>query len=577
MTLDTLYDEVEWEEPTEPARSRTPLYAGIAFGVLLLGYLVAAFAVADRVPRETTVSGIAVGGRSADDARAALTRAGSAAAAKPLVLTSTAGKVEVAPADVRLSLDAAKTVEGLTGFSLLPTDLWRHVAGGGAEPGVVTVDEPALAKAVEDGRGELDAKPAEGSISLAGGAVAVKEPVAGTTADPLGTVKEVKRWWPGDSTVEVAAATTPTKVSADELARVRREFADVAVSAPVTVSVGEKSFEIAPKDYVGAVVLQPDASGTITPRADDDKLAALVHKAAKAAKVEVAAKDAVVTFSGLKPTVKPHVAGLALDDASVRSTVWPAISGTGENRTATVATTATEPEFTTDIAKKTLPKGKISSFTTYFQAGQPRVHNIRLAARIIDGTYIPPGEQFSMNAILGERLPGKGYVKAGIIRNGRAAENYGGGISQVSTTIFNASFFSGMKLDAWTPHYYYISRYPEGREATISWPDLHNKYTNVTDGGVLMKVSTTSTSITVTYYGTKKWDIEATKSPRRNIVAPKKYTDDDPECINQNPVPGFTVDVGRIFRQNGEVVKRETYTTRYRPEDDVTCTNPAAN
>jgi vancomycin resistance protein YoaR len=201
------------------------------------------------------------------------------------------------------------------------------------------------------------------------------------------------------------------------------------------------------------------------------------------------------------------------------------------------------------------------------------VHNIRLASRIINGTYIPPGGQFSMNGILGQRTPQKGYVKAGIIRGGRAAENYGGGISQVSTTIFNAAFFSGMRLDAWTPHYYYISRYPEGREATISWPDLHNKFTNVTDGGVLIQVSTTSTSITVSFHGTKKYDIEATKSPRRDFVQPKKYSDDDPECIPQEPVPGFTVDVGRIFRQNGQVVKRESYTTRYRPEDDVTCTN----
>ncbi|MGL5910797.1 MAG: VanW family protein [Phycicoccus sp.] len=204
------------------------------------------------------------------------------------------------------------------------------------------------------------------------------------------------------------------------------------------------------------------------------------------------------------------------------------------------------------------------------------MQNIKLAARLINGTYVTPGGQFSMNAILGQRTPEKGYVKAGIIRNGRAAENYGGGISQVSTTIFNAAFFSGMRLDAWTPHYYYISRYPEGREATISWPDLHNKFTNVTDGGVLMELSATDTSVTVSFYGTKKWDIEATKSARRDLVAPKTYSDPDPECITQSPVPGFTVDVGRIFRQGSTVVKRESYTTRYRPEDDVTCTNPAA-
>jgi vancomycin resistance protein YoaR len=179
-----------------------------------------------------------------------------------------------------------------------------------------------------------------------------------------------------------------------------------------------------------------------------------------------------------------------------------------------------------------------------------------------------------MNAILGERTPAKGYVEAGIIRNGRAAESVGGGISQVSTTIFNASFFAGVQLDAWTPHYYYISRYPEGREATISWPDLHNKFTNTTDGGILIQVATTDTSITVSYWGTKKYDVTATKSARYDIVQPKKYNDDGPDCLNQSPVVGFKVDIGRIFKQGGKVVKTQKFTTTYRPEDDVTCTNP---
>ncbi len=285
-------------------------------------------------------------------------------------------------------------------------------------------------------------------------------------------------------------------------------------------------------------------------------------------------KDAVVTFSGRRPTVRPHVTGQVLDDASVRREVWTAIST--PNRTATIATKAVEPKLTTEVARRTLPREKISSFTTYYQAGQPRVHNIRLAAKRINGTYVAPGEQFSMNAVLGERTAAKGYIEAGIIRGGRAATSYGGGISQVSTTIFNASFFAGVKLDAWTPHYYYISRYPEGREATISWPDLHNKFTNTTDGGILMQVRTTDTSITVTYWGTKKYDVTATKSARYDIVQPKKYEDDGEECIDQNPVVGFKVDVGRILKQGGKVVRTEKYTTNYRPEDDVTCTNPKA-
>nr|WP_240918097.1 peptidoglycan binding domain-containing protein [Phycicoccus sp. HDW14] len=167
----------------------------------------------------------------------------------------------------------------------------------------------------------------------------------------------------------------------------RDEFATVAVSAPVTVAVGAKSFQVAPADFAPAVVLAPGADGTITPRADDKKLRAVVHEAATAAKLEVAAKDAVVTFKARKPTVTPSVVGTALDDASISAAVWQAISTS--QRTATVTTKEVQPEFTTDVAKKTLPKEKISTFTTRYEAGAPRVHNIRLAASIINGTYVP--------------------------------------------------------------------------------------------------------------------------------------------------------------------------------------------
>ena len=571
MNLDTLTDDVEWEE-LAPQRRRWPLV--VAGAVLALGvvYLAAAAWFGDRVPRGTTVAGVAVGGQGADEAAATLTTTLGAKAAQPLVLTSSAGSVESLPKALGLGVDVDATVDGLVGFSLSPATMWAHVAGGSEEPAVVTVDDAVFAAAVEKARGELDAEPVEGAISVAKGKVTVTKPVTGTTTDVPGTADAVRRWWPGDRTVEVAAVAAAPKVDAKELARVRSEFADVAVSGPVQVTSGGRTFSLDPKTFGPAVVLTADEAGTITPRADDKKLAAIVHAAAKAAGAEVEAKDAVVTFSGRTPTVKAHVAGVALDDTSLASEVWKAISTT--TRTATVATTPTEPKFTTDIAKKTLPKEKISSFTTRFPAGQPRVHNIKLASRIINGTYVKPGEQFSMNGILGERTAAKGYIEAGIIRGGRAATSYGGGISQVSTTIFNAAFFSGMQLDAWTPHYYYISRYPEGREATISWPDLHNKFTNTTDGGVLIQIATTDSSITVSFWGTKKYDVTATKSARYDIVQPKKYSDPGPDCLDQSPVVGFKVDVGRILKQNGKVVKTQKFTTNYRPEDDVTCTNP---
>ena len=399
--------------------------------------------------------------------------------------------------------------------------------------------------------------------------------MTGTRTDVEGTADAVRRWWPGDSTVEVAAEVLPTKVTADELARVKAEFGDIAVSGPVTVKAGEKSFTLTPKQLAPAVVLAADDAGPH--HAARRRQEALVDRARRGEEGRRRGRGQGRGGDLLRShaDVKAHVAGLELDDASVRSEVWTALGGSAEARTATVTTKATQPTLHDGHREEDAAEGDDlllhdvlparPAAGAQHQAGRRARSTARTSRR---------AEQFSMNAVLGQRTPAKGYVEAGIIRNGRAAESVGGGISQVSTTIFNASFFAGVQLDAWTPHYYYISRYPEGREATISWPDLHNKFTNTTDGGILIQVATTDTSITVSYWGTKKYDVSATKSARYDIVQPKKYTDDGPDCLNQSPVVGFKVDIGRVFKQGGKVVKTERFTTTYRPEDDVTCTNP---
>jgi vancomycin resistance protein YoaR len=577
MTVE-VRDDAAWEdEPARRARQQALLLAaaiGAGAVAAVLAYATVAAWFADGVATGTTVAGVRLGGMDAAEARSALAAGVAGRVDAPIVLTAPGGRLELDADEVGLDVDIDATVDELVGFSLSPVRIWDHLTGGDIEPAIVTIDRARFDAVVQRARGDLDAAPVDGTVSIATGVVVATAPKEGSRVDIGATRAAVLSQWPAATTIKVVSDPQEPKVTAAEIDRVRTTFADVAVSAPVDVTTGGTTFQLAPARFGSVISLTPDRSGRIAPVADRAKLIALVRAAAAKAGVEVKAKDAAVTFAGLTPRVTPSVAGVTLDDASIITQVWKAIGSS--RRTATIATKRSEPAFSTQVAQRTLPRGPISSFTTNFPAGQVRVSNIKLASSIIDGTYIPPGAQFSMNGILGERTPQKGYVKAGIIRNGRAAESYGGGISQVSTTIFNAAFFSGMRLDEWTPHYYYISRYPEGREATISWPDLHNKFTNVTDGGVLIKISTTRTSITVTFYGIKKYDVSTTTSPRRNIVAPKAIVDAGPECITQTPVPGFTVDVSRVISQNGKVVKRESHTTTYRPEDDVTCTNPAA-
>lgn len=148
-------------------------------------------------------------------------------------------------------------------------------------------------------------------------------------------------------------------------------------------------------------------------------------------------------------------------------------------------------------------KPQIKSFTTYYQPGQSRVINIQKIADDVRGTVIKPGEKFSMNEIVGKRTREKGYVAAGAIANGKHVDEVGGGVSQFATTMFNAAYYAGLKIDTYQAHSEHFSRYPRGREATMGFPNPDLVWTNNSPYGILVWPTYTNTSVTVTLYSTQ--------------------------------------------------------------------------
>jgi hypothetical protein len=150
---------------------------------------------------------------------------------------------------------------------------------------------------------------------------------------------------------------------------------------------------------------------------------------------------------------------------------------------------------------------QVSTFTTNHSCCQNRVTNIQRIADLTRGAIIRPGETFSLNGFVGRRTRENGFVADGAINLGVLEPQVGGGISQYATTLFNAAFYAGLEFVEYQSHSLYISRYPRGREATISWPRPDLKIKNTTDYGILLWNSYTPTSITVTMYSTKHLDV----------------------------------------------------------------------
>ena len=150
----------------------------------------------------------------------------------------------------------------------------------------------------------------------------------------------------------------------------------------------------------------------------------------------------------------------------------------------------------------------VSEFTTSHACCESRVTNIQTIADAVTGVYLTPGQTLSLNEHVGPRTREKGYLSAGAIRGGYMTNELGGGVSQFATTLFNAAFFGGLDLDEYRAHSVYFSRYPYGREATLSNPDPDLVITNNTDYPVLIWPTYDSTSITVTIYSTRNVAVE---------------------------------------------------------------------
>jgi hypothetical protein len=195
----------------------------------------------------------------------------------------------------------------------------------------------------------------------------------------------------------------------------------------------------------------------------------------------------------------------------------------------------------------------IAEFTTRHNCCESRVTNIHRIADIVRGYMIEPGGRFSINDYVGRRTRDKGFVSAGVIESGHFTEDVGGGISQFATTLFNAAFFAGMDFETYQSHSIYISRYPYGREATMSYPAPDLAILNNSPYGMLLWTEYTGNSITVQVYSTPYFEVEQTgQSTRRSGF-----------CRHVNTFRSRTT-------PDGEVLKDSVFAS-YRPREGVDC------
>ncbi|MGF1616242.1 MAG: VanW family protein [Acidimicrobiia bacterium] len=210
--------------------------------------------------------------------------------------------------------------------------------------------------------------------------------------------------------------------------------------------------------------------------------------------------NARFNIEGDSISIIPGSNGTEIDEVETATRLYDA--GISPSRTGVLPLVeGAEPDVTTAYLEGLNVNHLVSQFTTYYDCCAARVTNIHQIARDVDLTLVLPGQTFSLNEHVGPRTETKGYLPAGTIVAGEIEDTIGGGVSQFTTTFYNAVFWGGYEDVEHRAHSYYFERYPMGIEATLNWrtPDL--KFRNNRDHAILIDTRFSDTSITVRFFG----------------------------------------------------------------------------
>ena len=429
--------------------------------------------------------------------------------------------------------DATLTTTPDGGFALTPSIDGR------------VVDQPALVASIEDQIGTLDA-PAEVSVDM---------PV--TTLPP---------------------ATDTDSAKATQAAAQR-------MSADLVLRLGKKQWTISGDDLRKLISFSAGTDGAITPVLDEDGIDPLLKPIAKA--VKQTAANAGLKYSGGKVVVSSKSKqGRKLDTAATHALVFDALMARQvgvSQQPVELAVASTDPVVTTAMARQYAPRMKsISSWTTWFPIDAPHGFgkNIWIPATLINGTVVGPGEKFDFWKVVGPVTTARGFVRGGAIINGRTELQgaLAGGICSCSTTLFNAAMRAGMQMEARRNHYYYISRYPLGLDATVFKSDGGSTQTmsfvNDTKYPVLIRGINTRSGSTG-YVTFKIYSVPNGRTVSISKATVKNFRRATDTVVRTSSLPAGTskrveypvdgMDVWRTVtvREKGKVIHKTTYYSHY--------------
>jgi vancomycin resistance protein YoaR len=551
--------------------------------LLLASYTADAVVTIGRVRSGVQAGSLELGGKTRDEAEALLDARAQQLTSRPVELFADNHRITVSPSeigfrpDVEATLDDAAEV-GRHGNFLVR--LWHRVRSLFASTDVgwqSAYDDKAAKLLVSDFASRFDTEGHEAGIQARAGELVPVGAVPGRRLDrarAIETVIDGLESWPRRS-MELPIATRSRRTTIDD-ARAAAEIGNEWARAPITVTAPDGTGKTLAREELAQLIdAVPKRRGLdwrlevrFSPTRVKSALGPLM------AGFEREPKNATFAVNGTAASVVAGQAGRKFDATATAEGLAEAARRDDDRATA-AAFSEIDPELSTSEARDLNIHELVSSFTTQHPCCAPRVTNIHKIADTVNGAIIKPGARFSLNGFVGPRTTEKGYVLAPMIFDGEYRDDVGGGVSQFATTLYNAVFFGGYRIETHKAHTYYISRYPAGREATVSWPAPDLAFTNDSKSGIYVRTSYSDTSVTVSFYGDKEGkEVTAETGERTNPTKPEEQRKENPdlqpgeERVVQEGGEGFDITVVRIIRRDGRE-SRQNFFTRYKAEPKI--------
>jgi vancomycin resistance protein YoaR len=558
----------------------------------------------DRIYPAIHVAGINVGGQSIDSAQQEIEQQAAAFEASQAFFTyqdkqwkPTLRELGVT-VNADASLDAAAAIGREDDAQTRMRSAWRLLRDDRTVPLTVSLDEATLNRWFNRVDGDLGIAPHDAQLQIKDGKVTVLPEVAGTVVDREQVKKALVSALAGLKAPSgpLTTVSRAPRVHASDL-QIAKQQLERALSQPVKVTFNRKSWDLSPTDLGNFVVQQIDdtksGAAAVTVTLDRKELgkwlATLVTNDVNREPV-----NAVVGWNGERVVaVEPSVDGVKLKPMMFADNV--AASFLGDHRPVEIPVAVIKPEVDSAHLDKLGITTRLAVGSSNFDGSDDgRATNIQVGASILNGFLIPPRSLFSFNRAVGVITEEAGFVESNVVDGERIGRDVGGGICQVSTTVFRAAFRAGLPIEEWHPHRYRMRFYeqddwPAGLDASILQPEGDPfgggdfSFWNPTDSWMLMESYTDGPRVVIVLYGPDlgyKVDVTGPLLGETYPAEPDlEVTDNNAEPgtmeISEYALEGIDVTFNRdVFNRQGNLVESRQFYTHFYPRGNVWKVSP---